>query len=106
MQLRGGDNHTARTCYKRQNGEKNGKAKPTHKQANLNVTIDETALMFQQTVVTVFNADLPSDTIRWGETVNQEDIEDQTTNSDQQSSKEGETAMTEDHQDDKPQHRE
>jgi hypothetical protein len=89
-----------RTCYKRQNDEKNGK-KPPHKQANLNVTIDETALMFQQTVVTVFNADQPSDTIRWGETVNHEEIQNKTTNSDQQSSMEGETDMTEDHQDDK-----
>ncbi len=60
----GGDNHTARTCYKRQNDEKNGKTKPSHKQANLNVIIDETALMFQQTVVTVSNADQPPDTIR------------------------------------------
>jgi hypothetical protein len=57
--------------------------------------------MFQQTVITVFNSDQPSDIIRWGETVNQEEIEGQTTNSDQQSSKEGETDMTEDHQDDK-----
>ena len=57
--------------------------------------------MFQQTVVTVSNADPLSDTIRWGETVNQEEIEGQTTNSDQQSSKEGETYMTEDHQDNK-----
>ncbi len=57
--------------------------------------------MFQQTVVIVFNADQPSGTIRWGETVNQEEIEGQTTNSDQQSSKECETDTTEDHQDDK-----
>ena len=57
--------------------------------------------MFQQTVVTVFNADQPADTIRWGETVNQEEIEGETTNSDQQSSMEGEKDMTENHQDDK-----
>ena len=57
--------------------------------------------MFQQTVVTVFNADQPSDTIRWGKTVNQEEIEDETTNSDQQSSMEGEKDMTENYQDDK-----
>ncbi len=35
--------------------------------------------------------------------VNQEEIEDETTNSDQQSSKESETDMTEIHQDDKEQ---
>jgi hypothetical protein len=57
--------------------------------------------MFQQTVVTVSNADPRSDTIRWGETVNQEEIENETTNSDQQNSKESETEMTGDHQDDK-----
>ena len=57
--------------------------------------------MFQQTVVTVSNADPLSDTIRWGETVNQEEIENETTNSDQQNSKESETEMTGDHQDDK-----
>jgi hypothetical protein len=57
--------------------------------------------MFQQTVVIVSNADQPSDTIRWRETVNQEEIEDQTTNSDQESSKEGETDMIEDNQEDK-----
>ena len=47
--------------------------------------------MFQQTVVTVSNADQLSDTIRWGETVNPEEIEDQATNSDQESSKTVET---------------
>jgi hypothetical protein len=57
--------------------------------------------MFQQTVVTVSNADQPSDTIRWGGTGNQEEIEDETTNSDQQSSKESETDMTGVHQDNK-----
>jgi hypothetical protein len=96
----GGENHTARTCYKRQNDEKNGKTKSSHKQANLNVTIDETALMFQQTVVTVSNADQPSDTTRWRETVNPEEIEDQATNSDQESSKTVETDMTENHKGD------
>jgi hypothetical protein len=44
--------------------------------------------MFQQTVVTVSNADQPSDTIRWGETVNQEN------------SKTVETDMTGDHKGD------
>jgi hypothetical protein len=72
----------------------------TYKQANLNVTIDETALMFQQTVVTVSNTDQPSDTIRWGETVNPEEIEDQATNSDQENSKTVETDMTGDHKGD------
>jgi hypothetical protein len=51
--------------------------------------------MFQQTVVTVSNADQPPDTIRWGETVNKEEIEDQTTNSDQQSIQEGEVNRSE-----------
>ncbi len=32
--------------YKRQNDEKNKKSKPTHKQANLNIQIDEQTLMF------------------------------------------------------------
>jgi hypothetical protein len=47
--------------------------------------------MFQQTLVTVSNADQPSDTIRWGETVNPEEIEDQATNRDQESNKKAET---------------
>ncbi len=49
----GGANHTARTCYKRKNEEKSEKGKPPHQQANLNVLIDETALMFQQTVLSI-----------------------------------------------------
>jgi hypothetical protein len=43
----GGTNHSARTCYKRQNDEKNEKNKTPHQQANNNLQIDETALMFQ-----------------------------------------------------------
>jgi hypothetical protein len=57
--------------------------------------------MFQQTVVTVSNVDQPSDTTRWGETANQEEIEDRTTSSDQERSMEDENDMTEDNQDDK-----
>ena len=63
----GGANHTARTCYKRQNDEKNDKSKQPHKQANLNVQIDETAMMFQQTVLSLSYSDTPNDTTRWGE---------------------------------------
>jgi hypothetical protein len=45
--------------------------------ANLNVTIDETALMFQQTVVSVYQStsNQSSDTTRWGETSIQEEKE-------------------------------
>ena len=65
----GGDNHSARTCYKRQNDEKNEKSPTTHKQANLNVQIDETALMFQNSALTVFTSESSShtDPNRWGE---------------------------------------
>ena len=80
----GGENHTARTCYKRQNDEKNAKTSTTHKQANLNVQIDEQALMFSQTVLTVSLSDsLPEpDTNRWGESENGQD--QTTTDSDQE----------------------
>jgi hypothetical protein len=43
-------NYTARTCYKRQNDEHNDK-NPTHKQANLNIQIDEQALILTQSVL-------------------------------------------------------
>jgi hypothetical protein len=68
----GGANHTARTCYKRQNDDKNDKTKTTHQQANLNLQIDETALMFQQTVLSVSasNPEITPDTTRWGENIN------------------------------------
>jgi hypothetical protein len=65
----GGTNHSARTCYKRQNDEKNEKSKTPHQQANLNLQIDETTLMFQNSVLTVFHSesDPHTDTTRWGE---------------------------------------
>jgi hypothetical protein len=56
----GGANHTARTCYKRQNDEKTEKNKP-HKQANLNIQIDEQTLMFKQSVLSVSQSDTESD---------------------------------------------
>ena len=75
----GGDNHSARTCYKRQNDEKNEKSPTTHKQANLNLQIEETALMFQSVLSVYASGTEPHpDTTRWGESTTVND----TTNSD------------------------
>ena len=75
-------NHSARTCYKRQNDEKNEKNKTPHQQANLNLQIEETALMFQNSVLSVLHSDPAShtDTTRWGENAQ---VEETTTDSDQ-----------------------
>ncbi len=79
----GGANHSARTCYKRQNDEKSEKNKTPHQQANLNLQIDETALMFQNSVLTVLHSepDSHNDTTRWGEN---EQGDETTTDSDQE----------------------
>ena len=82
-----GTNHSARnTCYKRQNDEKNEKNKTPHQQANLNLQIDETTLMFQNSVLTVFHteSDPHTDTTRWGEN---EQVEETATDSDQEEHK-------------------
>jgi hypothetical protein len=65
----GGTNHSARTCYKKQNDEKNEKNKTPHQQANLNLQIDETAFIFQNSILTVLHSepDSHTDTTRWGE---------------------------------------
>ena len=75
-------NHSARTCYKRQNDEKNEKSKTPHQQANLNLQIEETALMFQNSVLSVFqsNPESHTDTTRWGENTQ---VEETSTDSDQ-----------------------
>jgi hypothetical protein len=77
----GGTNHSARTCYKRQNDEKNEKNKTPHQQANLNLQIEETALMFQNSVLSVLQSEPEShtDTTRWGEN---EQVEETATDSD------------------------
>ncbi len=49
----GGGNHDARTCYKRIADEKS-KTPKTHKQAIQNILIDEAAMEFSQTVLSVF----------------------------------------------------
>jgi hypothetical protein len=61
-----------RTCYKRQNDEESEKAKTPHQQANLNLQIEETALLFQNSVLSVSQSDTDSqsDTTRWGEYYN------------------------------------
>ena len=84
----GGTNHSARTCYKRQNDEKAEKGNKTHQQANLNIQIDEQALMFSQTVLTVFQSDTfpDPDTTRWGENETKE-----TTDSDQNTESENDS---------------
>jgi hypothetical protein len=52
------------------------------------VTIDETALMFQQTVVSVSQSDQSSDSTRWGETPSRDEKEYNTTASDQEDNEE------------------
>ncbi len=56
-----GGNHTARNCCKRQNEEKKDGvvrfSTPPHKQANLNLQIDEASMMFSQSVVSVTTPD-------------------------------------------------
>jgi hypothetical protein len=78
----GGTNHSARTCHKRQNDEKNEKNKTPHQQANLNLQIEETALMFQNSVLSVLQSEPEShtDTTRWGENTQ---VEETATDSDQ-----------------------
>jgi hypothetical protein len=77
-----GGNHIARNCWKRQNEEKkDGVVKfstPPHKQANLNLQIEEASMMFSQSVVSVVPSDTPiSPTFltQWGENDNENDNE-------------------------------
>jgi hypothetical protein len=63
------DGHNARNCYKRQNDDNTPKAKTTHNQSNLNIEVDEHALMFSQSVLSVYTSDSePLHLSRWGET--------------------------------------
>ncbi len=96
----GGANHSARTCYKRQHDEKAEKSNTTHKQANLNIQIDEQALMFSQTVLTVFPSDTLTDpdTTRWGESENEK--ENQTTTDSDQGEHSTEESKAEDNTED------
>ncbi len=75
-------NRSARTCYKRQNDEKNEKNKTPHQQANLNLQIEKTALMLQNSVLSVLQTEPEShtDTTRWGENTQ---VEETATDSDQ-----------------------
>jgi hypothetical protein len=79
----GGTNHSARTCYKRQNDEKNEKNKTPHQQANLNLQIEETALMFQNSVLSELQSEPEShtNTTRWAENTQ---VDETATDSDQE----------------------
>ena len=74
----GGDNHNARTCYKRIADETKTTVK-THKQANQNLLIDETAMEFSQSVLSVSFSDSPHSaephTVTWGENDTHETID-------------------------------
>jgi hypothetical protein len=81
----GGSNHEARTCYKRIEDEKS-KTQKTHKQAIQHILIDESAMEFSQSVLSVITSDQPSPTphtLTWGEDNNKEDDNTETNDSDE-----------------------
>ncbi len=69
------DGHNARDCYKRQNDENKSKGNPKLTQANLNIEIEEHALMFSNAVLSTTLSEQPlnhpnEDISHWGETTN------------------------------------
>ncbi len=112
-----GGNHVARNCWKRQNDEKKDGVgclnKAPHKQANMNLQIDDANVMFSQSVLSVVTPDsshFPALT-QWGENEeekkNEETLSNETlasapaseaqqaTEQENQSKKESENALAE-----------
>ena len=95
----GGGNHDARTCYKRIADEKL-KTPKTHKQAIQNILIDEAAMEFSQTVLSVVITRDPlpaeSHTITWGETNQETTTDSDGTNAEQENEDNSETQQNDD----------
>lgn len=93
------DGHNARDCYKRQNDENKSKGKQNITQANLNIEVDEHAMMFSNAVFSISSSEQPlqtqEDVSRWGETTtNDNDTtgnEEDTNNQGKEGSDSGET---------------